>query len=242
MNNLLLTTASQSESAWDRAENYVKEERPMRAVRKIVVKGALDVVFFRASEPRLVVAVEDQKALANVTTRFEGDKLVIDQIGSSISISGGRITVTGSGNIVAGRTIYENGIKKSGSGIANQGRCMVGIALPEAPVFRLKGSGDVTLYDLQQATLEIALKGAGDITAFGHVDHLDAEVAGVGDVDARKLIAKTANLLVSGVGDVKAHVSEAVKARVSGCGDIVVRGNPAQREKSVSGVGNIKFK
>ncbi|MCR7873136.1 DUF2807 domain-containing protein [Pseudomonas aeruginosa] len=242
MNNLLLTSASQSESAWDRAESYVKEERPMRAVRKIVVKGALDVVFFRANEPRLVVAVEDQKALANVTTRFEGDKLVIEQRGSSISINGGSIIVTGSGNIVAGGTIYENGIKRSGSGVVNQGLGIVGIALPEAPSLSLKGAGDATLYDLQQQALSIAMKGAGNIRAFGQVSHLEAELSGAGNVDARNLIADTATLLVSGAGNIKAHVIKAVKAKVSGCGDIVVRGNPAQREKSVSGVGNIKFK
>ncbi len=251
MNNPMLTNTPNSDSAWDRAANYVKEERSMRAVDRIVVKGALDVVFFRAATAHMVVAGENQEAIRGIKTRFDGTKLIIEQEGTSISVAGGSIHVSGSGNIVAGGNIYM-GSRRGGvsmqfngpvGGIATgAGRCIVGIALPEAPSIRLKGSGDITLYDLQQAVLDIAVKGAGDITAFGSVDHLEAEVAGAGNVDARKLIARTATLLVSGAGDVKAHVSEAVKARVSGCGDIVVRGNPAQRDKSVSGVGSIKFK
>lgn len=249
MNNPMLTNAPSNESAWDRAANYVKDERSMQAVEKVVVKGALDVVFFRSPTAHMVVAGENQEAIRGIKTRFDCNKLIIEQEASSISMAGGNIHVSGSGNIVAGGNIYmgsrRGGFQLTGqvNGIVlGQGRCIVGIALPEAPIFRLKGSGDITLYDLQQAILDIAVKGAGDITAFGSVDHLEAEVAGAGDVDARKLIAKTANLLVSGAGNVKAHVYEAVKARISGCGNVVVRGNPAQRDKSVSGAGSIKFK
>src|SRR3546814_11342317 len=57
-------------------------------------------------------------------------------------------------------------------------RCIVGIALPEAPSIRITGSGDVTLYDLQQAVLDLGVQGSGDITAFGRVDLLDAEEIG----------------------------------------------------------------
>lgn len=48
MTNPLMTSASDRDSAWTRAESYEKEERPMRPVRKIEVRGAVDVVFFRA--------------------------------------------------------------------------------------------------------------------------------------------------------------------------------------------------
>ena len=32
-------TSNQKNSAWERIENYVKEERPLQPIRKIVVKG-----------------------------------------------------------------------------------------------------------------------------------------------------------------------------------------------------------
>ena len=41
-------TSNQKDSAWERIENYVKEERPLQPIRKIVVKGSVDVVFLNS--------------------------------------------------------------------------------------------------------------------------------------------------------------------------------------------------
>lgn len=86
---------SHRDSAWERAANYEKKERPMRSVSKIVVKGAVDVVFFRAPAAHLVVAGENQDAIDSIKTYFDGNKLVIEQEGVSISCAGGSIHVTG---------------------------------------------------------------------------------------------------------------------------------------------------
>lgn len=103
---------------------------------------------------------------------------------------------------------------------------------------RIKGSGDVTLYDLQQSVLDLGIQGL----VFGRVELLDAEVAGSGDVDASELVATSAKLSVAGSGDIDAYVSHSAKARVAGSGDIVIRGNPSIRDHSVAGSGDIKFK
>ncbi|HHK1717005.1 TPA: DUF2807 domain-containing protein [Pseudomonas aeruginosa] len=252
MSNPLLTgDIGDHSSAWARTASYEKEERPMRAVSKIVVKGAVDVVFFRAPVAHLVVAGETKDAIDGVQTRFDGDKLVIEQEGISISGNGGSIHVSGSGNIVAGGNIYVGGRHGGvhmqfngpvGAVSIGQGRCIVGVASPAAPSIRVKGSGDVTLYNLEQATLDLGIQGSGDITAFGRVDRLDAEVAGSGDIDASELVALSASLAVAGSGDIDAYVSRSVRARVAGSGDIVVRGNPSDRDHSVAGSGDIKFK
>ncbi|WP_454844529.1 GIN domain-containing protein [Pseudomonas veronii] len=47
---------------------------------------------------------------------------------------------------------------------------------------------------------------------------------------------------VAGSGDIDAYVSDSVKARVAGSGDIVIRGNPPIRDHTVAGSGDIKFK
>ena len=238
---LTLQDANHRDSAWERAANYEKEERSIRPVRKIVIKGGVDVVFFRSPSAHLVVAGESQEAIRNINTRIEGDKLVIEQEGVSISGAGGSIHVSGTGNIFVGGTINVGG-RQGGITMQFKSRCIVGVALPEAPSIRIKGSGDVTLYDLQQAVLDLGVQGSGDITAFGRVDLLDAEVAGSGDVDASELVATSAKLSVAGSGDIDAYVSDSVKARVAGSGDIVIRGNPPIRDHSVAGSGDIKFK
>ncbi|WP_241496208.1 GIN domain-containing protein [Pseudomonas syringae] len=154
---------------------------------------------------------------------------------------GANIHISGTGNIFVGGTINVGG-RQGGVTMQFKGRCFVGVALPEAPSIRIKGSGDVTLYDLQQSVLDLGVQGSGDITAFGRVDLLDAEVAGSGDVDTSELVATSAKLSVAGSGDIDAYVSNSVKARVAGSGDIVIRGNPPIRDPSVAGSGDIKFK
>ncbi|HEK3608634.1 hypothetical protein PAE975_6099 (plasmid) [Pseudomonas aeruginosa] len=235
-NPLLSGSAHEKDSAWKQAEGYEKEERPMRSVRKIVVKGSVDLVFFRAPNAHLVVAGENQDAIRSVQTRFDGDKLVIEQQGVSINVSGsGNVVITGSG----GR--FSIGGKGNSISVGSL-HAMVGIALPEAPSIRIKGSSDVTLYDLRQPELNLGIQGSGDIEAFGQVDHIDVQVDGSGDVDVSELVAVSAELSISGSGDIDAHVTRSVKARVAGSGDIVVRGNPPIRDHSVAGSGHIKFK
>lgn len=228
-------------SAWDRLENAVKEDRPLQPVRKIVVKGLVDVVFRRAGTPMLVVAGETADAVAAVRTEYKGDKLVIEREGVSISFGNGHMTFHGTvGSVVMGDIV--NG-KPTGPAVSlRQPRAVVGIALPESPTIKIKGSGDVTLLDLQQDALDLEIQGSGDITVSGQVARLHVQVAGSGDVDASELIAEAADLSVAGSGDIEAFVRSDVRARVAGSGDIVVRGNPPRRDDYVVGSGKIKFR
>lgn len=158
-NPLTLQDITHRDSAWERAANYEKEERPIRSVRKIVVKGAVDVVFFRPPSAHLVVAGENQEALGSIKTKLEGDKLVIEQDGVSISGGSANIHVSGTGNIFVGGTINVGG-RQGGITMQFKGRCIVGVAMPEAPSIR-KGSGDVTLYDLNRPSSILACRARG---------------------------------------------------------------------------------
>jgi len=73
------------DTVWDRLEHAVKEDRPVQPIRKIVVKGAVDVVLLRADTPRLTVAGDTADTVAAVRTDYKGDKLVIEREGVSIS-------------------------------------------------------------------------------------------------------------------------------------------------------------
>ncbi|EKF7417495.1 TPA: DUF2807 domain-containing protein [Pseudomonas aeruginosa] len=238
------------ENEWKAANGYVKEERPVQQVRELLVIGAVNVVFFTGSKPQMVVAGENRDVINRVKTYIDGDKLVIEQDGVTIQGGGGRVHVSGSGNIVAGGSIHiggRGGVSMSFGGssanvVITSGGCLVGLALPEAPTVDIQGSGDVVLYGLNQQSLEISIQGSGDVAAFGRVDDLEVEIAGSGDVDASDLVAAAARLSIAGSGDIDAHVTRSVKARIAGSGDIVVRGNPAARDHSVAGSGKVKFK
>lgn len=202
----------------------------------------MDVVFFQAPTEHLVVAEENQAAIRGIQTTVTNCALVIEHEGGTVTAGGGNVYVSGSGNRVAGRDVHINGKKMSGQASAAHGRTVVGIALPITPTFLLVDSGDATLYNIQQDVLELGIQGSGDISAFGQVDSLNAKVSGSGDVEASELMARTGNLFVAGSGDIDAHITKVVSAHVAGSGDIVVRGNPATREHSVTGSGDVKFK
>ena len=226
--------------------NYTHEERPIQGVRKVVVKGSVDVFFRRFGTPQLVVAGETQEAIDAIKTRIKGDKLIIENEGSNFQCNGvsfGNISVGSVGGNgvhinINGQSINIGGNVNGG----NIGRAVVGVALPEIQAVNLKGSGDITLLDLQQAGIELEIEGSGDITAYGQVESLTVGVAGSGDVDCSDLTANRASLSVAGSGDIKAFVRQSVTAQVVGSGDILVRGNPAQRTKQVVGSGGVKFK
>lgn len=222
----------------DDRRDYKHEARAMQPVRKIVVKGAVDLYFRRLGTPHLVVAGDTEEALRRVKTTFKGDKLVVESegVGLQINSAHGSIAI----GSVSGGSIYVNGqrIDIGGGG----GRAVVGVALPELPALKIKGSGDVSLMDLRQTGLEIEIEGSGDVTADGQVEQLDVSIAGSGDVDARELIAQRGHLSIAGSGDISAHVTQEVAARVAGSGDIVVRGNPGTRSKQVLGSGSVRFK
>ncbi len=190
--------------------------------------------------------------MERVLTSISGDKLIIEREGNVIIASGGNIHVSGNGNIVVGRDIHVGGIHiqfngpkgsiNVGGRSTSAGRVLVAISLPIAPQVRVKGSGDISLYGLQQKEFEVSVKGSGDVTVQGTVHNLEVDIAGSGDVDARDLAAAAVDLSVAGSGDIKASASQSARARVAGSGDIVIYGNPAQRDHRVSGSGKIKFK
>ena len=237
----------------DQVENF-KEERPLQPIRKIVVKSSVDVVFRRSDKPSLVVGGETEQAMKSVDTRYKGDKLVIESVGATLSgqgnvnINGGVTINRGSflGNYVGGSvTIGRNygSVTVNGSNIVTGiGRAIVWITLPEAPNIGVQGSGNVTLIDVDQQVIEIEIEGSGDITIDGQVAHLDVEISGSGEVNAKQLVTETANFEISGSGEIKAFVRSEVVARVAGSGDIVIHGNPISRDTKIAGSGEIKFR
>lgn len=237
---LTLQDDSRRDSAWERAANYEKEPRPIRQVQQIKVTGTTDVVFFRSNTPMMFVAGETKEAIKSVTTSINGDTLVIDRQGGNVVIGrGGSIHVSGSGNRVSMGDFIGGHVS---SDIVDAAKVIVGVALPYAPDVTVSGAADITLYDIAQQSLELKVSGAGDMEVFGTVGHLIAKVSGAGDIDASEVTAQEVSLNISGAGNIQASVTDSVKARISGCGNAVIHGNPEQRDTKVSGVGKIKFK
>ncbi len=147
----------------------------------------------------------------------------------------------------------------SNESFSTKHRCRVEITVPALHEIRSSGSGDISVdcldtdsfdfdlagsgdFDLNGKAREmrVRLAGSGDGSLTGEAGIIDVKVSGSGDVDARGLEARQAIVRISGSGDVAVHCSELFDGRVSGSGDIVYYGKPADVNMSVSGSGDIR--
>jgi len=113
------------------------------------------------------------------------------------------------------------------------------VTVPSLDAISLSGVGDIQATRLAEKTLDVKVSGVGNITLTGAADSLDVVVSGVGDVRAKELTSHSARVKLSGTGNAAVRATQDVDASVSGIGDIVVVGKPANVHKHVSGMGHV---
>lgn len=224
-----------------------QESRPLKPIKELVIRGSADV-FVKRGEPSMTVIAEKPE---DVITEIRGGVLIISQkptVVAGVGRSSMVMNAVGSGNVqiffgnatisqfTAGDIVNIGGMTMIGQ------RVTVEITLPDLAAASITGSGNLSLDDLHQDEIELAITGSGTIRATGEVVRLNAKISGSGDVKVKELQAAIAELRVSGSGDIKAKVTQSLLARVSGSGDIKIWGDPSKRDTSVSGSGDIKFK
>jgi hypothetical protein len=121
-------------------------------------------------------------------------------------------------------------------------RLKVTINIEKLTSIALRGAGDITAYNLDAKDFAVNMSGAGDVKLFGTCATLTASLSGAGDLDAAGLKCKSVSAKVYGVGDMSVSASESVTGGVSGVGDLVVFGNPQNRNTKVSGMGDVSFR
>ncbi|MCB0668729.1 MAG: DUF2807 domain-containing protein [Saprospiraceae bacterium] len=101
----------------------------------------------------------------------------------------------------------------------------------------LSGSGYMDL-DINGDDVFARISGSGDMKLQGFIDDLDYTVSGSGNLHAFDLEAQTADIRISGSGNVEVTVNEHLDVRISGSGDVYYRGAPAI-ESRISGSGKV---
>lgn len=101
----------------------------------------------------------------------------------------------------------------------------------------VSGSGSIRL-DVTTKIYNAAISGSGKINASGITQSANIAVSGSGEFEGRKLNTKTADIKVSGSGNVYIHADDHLNAHLSGSGNITYSGN-AQVNQVKSGSGRI---
>jgi len=113
------------------------------------------------------------------------------------------------------------------------------VTMPELASFRGEGAGLMILNNIGGDEFDVNYRGAGSLQMNGRVGHLRLNAEGVGEVDAKDLVARDADVTFRGIGDVTVHAKNKLNASVQGLGNLTYYGRPQSVSKSVSGIGNV---
>jgi hypothetical protein len=105
-------------------------------------------------------------------------------------------------------------------------------------VVTISGAGSVRFDRLDMDRLKFSISGAGDGELAGKVSDLSLSVSGKGKLLAEQLRAGTASVSISGVGNARVWVTEALRVGISGVGSVDYWGQP-EVKRSVSGLGSV---
>ncbi len=113
-------------------------------------------------------------------------------------------------------------LMQSGSGmIESEGEMTSSVA-----DIQLSGSGKISATMYSQSA-KIMLSGSGNIVLAGKVGELNVTMAGTGDLNADKLVAKNSKIKIAGNGVAYLHVTESIDAKLIGPGAVKYLGDPS---------------
>ena len=175
------------------------------------------------SQPEIEIEAQGN-VIDNIDTYVAGDRLKIkfnDCITNHKSIrlrlkvrDIQKITLNGSGNIFGENLIKANSLKVT-----------------------INGSGDMDL-GVETTDLEAKINGSGNILMEGETEYFDSEIIGSGDIKAFDVYSQTADVYISGSGNVKVRADQKLDVRISGSGDVYYKGYP-QMTVNISGSGKV---
>lgn len=167
----------------------------------------------------------------SVSVRAEGPKDQLDRL--RLSSSKGRLVIEPRDKLI---DLGSNGI----------GHVVIYITSPDLIGVALSGSGDFECQGLLDTdTLQLALRGSGDITFESLVcDYVKAEVLGSGEIELKRAETQWAYLSLVGSGEVEAALKNTRRADIllKGSGDMTVNfDNCRQAHCDMSGSGDVEL-
>jgi len=118
-------------------------------------------------------------------------------------------------------------------------RLDVTVSGPAISDWRLVGSGELTLSQVNQPELRLNIRGSGSVVANGTTQAVDLEISGSGSGRLKDLIAQSAQVEIRGSGDAEVTAQADADVSISGSGDVDLYGHPTMRRSQVRGSGSI---
>lgn len=119
------------------------------------------------------------------------------------------------------------------------GEQRIAITVPELRALTVEGAGVIKLDNIRGARLDVDYQGAGKMDVSGAVKTFRMKAEGVGQVDARALVADDVDVDFQGVGRVRVHARHRLDAAVQGMGSLTYYGRPQIVNKTAEGLGRV---
>ena len=212
----------------DGNSDITASERSMASFNKVSAAGPTEVNLHHSDEYRVIINVDSNllnivdikvrdKTLTIGTKSSKNNrsysftKFIVDVYSPEII----EVSFAGSGNVNAADTITASNFKAI-----------------------IAGSGTFTA-EIENETFTLETAGSGNTDVSGSTGTLKLKIAGSGRINAFDLEAVKAEADISGSGLAKITVSEHIKARITGSGEIIYRGSP-EVDSTIIGSGKIR--
>jgi hypothetical protein len=203
----------------------VEETREVAAFSRVRSNSELDVRLVQGPEQALNISL-DSNLIDLVRTRVSEDTLYID-------------TSEGIGEMVDGPHVQINLPAITAAKLAGSGSMQLLFDEPGLPLdLYLSGSGSMR-FEGKAAAIGAFLSGSGDIRLAGEASDAQLGLSGSGSIDGRHLMTESADIDLSGSGDVSAHAQSSVRVALTGSGNIDVYGGAVVERYDTSGSGEI---
>jgi hypothetical protein len=117
---------------------------------------------------------------------------------------------------------------------------VVRLSGPAVTSWKVTGSSQLNLSDLNQDRLDIKLTGRVRALASGSVQRVSLDITGSAKADLGKLVTQRASAHITGSGDADLAARDEAELRITGSGSVTLHGQPKQVQSHVSGSGKIR--
>lgn len=118
---------------------------------------------------------------------------------------------------------------------------VVTIVTPTLTEVRALNGTRMSVHGIDTEGFSVRAGGRSRVNVSGSAGKLTLVAAGDSEVEARALVVEEGSIDVSGHSDVRLHVTQEVSGTAAGASDILIQGNPPQRDIATSGGSQVRF-
>jgi hypothetical protein len=194
---------------------------------------------------RLFGANEPTRDAVTAKLNWDGDDMIDVKLSAKVFYQPGLLpeaTVTGDPDFIR-HVRLQGGALRSDANFFNcgpSGQIVVRLSGPPVTSWKVTGSSQLNLSDLNQDRLDVKLTGSGRARASGNVQRVSLDITGSAKADFGKLVTQRASARITGSGDADLAARDEAELRITGSGSVTLHGQPKQVQSHVSGSGKIR--